>query len=264
MILVAALITLFQLMYKEHWSYVWGAAKYGCVDCSGAFVYAYLKLAGITLPHGSNAIARRWTVGEMLPISQAQPGMAAFKAKEPGEDGYDLPDKYKEGGSSYNKDLRDYYHIGLVDNDPGYVLNSKGENAGFCRDQLTTKNGWDFVAWLKDVSYDGKEEETGMMAKVVPTSTSKGNTVNMREKASTDSPIIVRVPFGSVVEVLTDQGKWSQIEYNGKTGWMQSNYLEYTGMPDDTITDEDRMTVMDCLEQIEQAAEKIGLILGRG
>ena len=263
MIPVDQLIDLFRLMYQEHWRYVLGAAEEGCVDCSGAFVYAYRQF-GMKIAHGSNAIARKYIIGAMMPISMAQPGMAAFKIKSPGEAGYDLPVKYQEGKAEYNGDLNDYYHIGLVDEDTRYVLNAKGEKYGFCLNLLTTKNGWDFVAWLKDVNYDGKEEGTGMIAKVVPTSTSKGNTVNMREKASTDSPIIVRVPFGSVVEVITDQGKWSHIEYDGKTGWMQSNYLEYTGMPDDTITDEDRMTVMDCLKQIEQAAEKIGLILGRG
>lgn len=263
MIPVGKLISLFQTMYAEHWSYVLGAAERGCVDCSGAFVYAYRQLGG-RIAHGSNAIARRYIAGAMLPISCAKPGMAAFKIKFPGEEGYDLPAKYKEGGADYNGDLDDYYHVGLVDEDPHYVLNAKGEKYGFCRDQLTAKNGWDFVAYLKDVDYDGEEEEKGMMAKVVPTSTSKGNTVNMRKSASTDSPVLERVPFGAEVEVLTDQGKWSQIEYEGKTGWMQSNYLEYTDMPDDTITDEDRMTAMDCLKQIEQAAEKIGLILGRG
>ena len=39
------LIALFKRMAREHWRYEWGKAKEGAVDCSGAFVYAFNKLA---------------------------------------------------------------------------------------------------------------------------------------------------------------------------------------------------------------------------
>ena len=262
MILVAALIALFQLMYKEHWSYVWGAAKYGCVDCSGAFVYAYLKLAGITLPHGSNAIARRWTVGEMLPISEAKPGMAAFKAKEPGEDGYDLPDKYKEGGSSYNKDLRDYYHIGLVDNDPGYVLNAKGEKAGFCRDKLTEKNGWDFVIELKDVDYREDLPDMGEPAIVVLPKGAKGDTVNMRSGAGKNYQIVWEVPVGAKITVLDDQGQWCNIKYKNIQGWMMSNYIEYESENGESNDNVNLKKAFDQIDVIQAALDELTLALG--
>lgn len=41
MIPAAELIALFNRMYTEHWAYKWGAAQTGCVDCAGAFVWAY-------------------------------------------------------------------------------------------------------------------------------------------------------------------------------------------------------------------------------
>ena len=56
----------------------------------------------------------RVEVKELLPISQAKPGMIAFKKREPGEEGYNLPDDYLLGGSHYNGDLADYHHVGLV------------------------------------------------------------------------------------------------------------------------------------------------------
>ena len=52
------LIALFKRMAREHWHYEWGKAKEGAVDCSGAFVYAFKELGGLTLPHGSNALVR--------------------------------------------------------------------------------------------------------------------------------------------------------------------------------------------------------------
>lgn len=269
MISVNDLIAVFQQMYREKWRYEWGKAEKGCVDCSGAFRYAF-SLYGISYPNGSNAIARRYTVGELLPISQAEPGMAAFKAKEPGESGYDLPTKYRTGGASCNGDLRDYYHIGLVDSDPAYVLNAKGTSYGFCRDKLTQKNGWDYVARLKDVDYGGQEVE---IAKVVLPTGATGSTVNMRRVPSRSSDVIARVPVGAEVEVAGDSGQWCQVRYQDKTGYMMSNYLEYTGQTGESgaITPEQYDQIDKALAQIEAYAkaiseqvELIGSITGRG
>lgn len=261
---VADLIAIFQKMYHEHWSYIWGKAEKGCVDCSGAFDYAF-SLFGIDYPHGSNAIARNYVSGKMLQISEAKAGMAAFKAKVPGEAGYDLPDKYKTSG-----DLNDYYHIGLVDEDPRYVLNAKSEEAGFCRDALTAKNGWDCVAYLKYVDYDnepkGDEQMETATATVVLPSGASGSTVNLREGAGKDWAIVAKVPVGSKVQVIEDKGTWCKIDWNGKTGWMMANYLEYEdqGGETDVLTAEDRDRIDKALLEIEKAAETIGCIIGRG
>lgn len=263
-IAVNRLISLFQTMYRERWEYVWGAAKKGCVDCSGAFVYAF-GTVGIKYPHGSNAIARSYTVGGLKPITEARPGMAAFKAKEPGESGYALPEKHKNSGV-----LRDYYHIGLVDSDPDYVLNAKGTQYGFCRDKLSRKNGWDFVAYLKDVDY---QEEKMELAKVVLPTGATGNTVNMRRVPSRSSDIIAKVPVGAEVQVAGDSGQWCQVEYQGKGGYMMSNYLEYQGQSGESgaIGPDQYEQIDKALTQIEAYAraiseqvELIGSITGRG
>ena len=273
MIAVNDLIALFQKMYKEHWSYEWGAASKGCVDCSGALVYAYRQLAGQSVIHGSNGQARRWISGSMMPIIMAAPGMVAFKARKPGEEDYDLPERYREHGASYTGDLMDYYHVGLVDEDPRYVLNAKSTRAGFCRDQLTASTGWDFVAYLRDVEYPGGSEDGGkgekmMQAVVSLPSGAAGSTVNMRERAMTSAPLICRVPVGSVVDVLTDQGTWCKIDYIGKQGWMMSNYLEYGGQDGeaggDPLTEAERAKIEAALVEIEKSIEIVRMTLGRG
>lgn len=274
MIPVNELIRLFQTMYEEHWSYVWGKAEEGCVDCSGAFDYAYRQF-GLRIAHGSNTIARRYIRGGMKPISEARPGMAAFKAKRPGEEGYDLPDKFKPGGASCNGDLTDYYHIGLVDEDPRYVLNAKGEKYGFCRDRLTKKNGWDFVAEMKDVDYGAEPDGSGQKgdsmegkeARVALPSGASGQSVNMRAAESTSARILARVPVGETVEVVEDQGAWCLIRWNGQTGWMMSNYLEYIGQGGESssdVTEDEMEKIRAALRQIETACEIIGGIVGRG
>ena len=135
------LIALFRLMYAEKWKYEWGAARRGCVDCSGAFVYAFRQLGG-SIYHGSNTIARRH-VGEMgkTPV----PGYAAFRWK-------------KADTAKYPDGRGDFYHIGLVDADGEHVLNAKGAKAGFCRDPL---DGWHGFAPLKGVEYPAKASPPG-------------------------------------------------------------------------------------------------------
>ncbi len=66
-----------------------------------------------------------------------------------------------------------------------------------------------------------------MTATVVLPTGASGNTVNMRDKPSRQGGIIAKVPVGSAVEILFDQGQWMQIEYQGKSGYMMSDYLEY-------------------------------------
>lgn len=266
---VNSLIKLFQTMYKEHWSYVWGESKKGCVDCSGAFDYAFRVLKGADCPHGSNAMARFFIVGSLLPVSEAKPGMAAFKLREPGEKGYDLPDKYKSGGSSFNGDLNDYYHVGLVDENVKYVLNAKGTNYGFCRDKMAS--GWDCVGYLKGVDYedtskDSKEDIPMQEAKVVLPSGASGSTVRMRKLAKTNADVVANVPIGSVIGVESDLGQWCKIEYDHKSGYMMSNYIEYIGQDDETssLTDDQRKKIDDALKEIERQINLIGGIVGRG
>lgn len=254
------LIALFQTMYSEHWPYVWGKAEKGCVDCSGAFTYAFEQF-GISCPHGSNAMARQFVVESMLPISEAKPGMVAFKVRVPGEKDYDLKDKYKSG-----PDLNDYYHVGLVDEDPRYVLNAKGKDYGFCRDRLSRENGWDCVAYLTDVDYGEAVPVDGNMARVVLPSGASGTTVNMRKDKTKTADIIARVPVGSEVRVVTDAGQWCYVGYGDKIGWMMANYIEYPdqGGECDDLSDADREAIEAALKAIETATETIGSILGRG
>ncbi len=268
------LLAVFRQMYLEHWAYQWGKAERGCVDCSGAFTYAF-RLFDKTIAHGSNSIARSH-VGVLLPVSQARPGMAAFKLYAPGEPGYDLPNKFREGGAAYNGDLNDYHHVGLVDSDPNYVLNARGTEYGFCRNEI--RDGWDCVAYLKNVDYDegGDEPMPGekVLARVVLPEGASGSTVNLRSEPSKNGKIRKRIPVGATVTVLTDQEFWCEVEAEGVSGWMMSNYLEYAGQggeSGDELSPEIRerlskafLTISDAVVQIQRAVESVDDILMEG
>lgn len=251
---VNELIAQFQTMYREHWDYKWGKSEYGCVDCSGAFSYVF-KQYGITCPHGSNSIARTFIVGDLMSPINAQPGMVAFKVR-------DWRDEDKDN-KWYGKAPGNLYHVGLVDDDARYVLNAKGEKYGFSRDKI---GGWDYVAYLKHVDYDEGVISMSKEAIVVLPVGASGSTVRMRKSASKSADTLANVPVGSTVLVMEDIGTWCRIEYQGRTGYMMSNYLEYTDQEgeSDTLTPDQHQAIDSALTQIEKAIEVISSIVGRG
>ena len=205
-----------------------GVAKYGeqwighhVEDCSGAFVRAYRKY-GLSIYHGSNRIAREYVV-KLLPPDRARPGMAAFKARQPGAQLYALPNAYKPGGKYYDGDLNDYYHIGLVDADPRYVINAQAVRTGVVRSKLA--DNWHFVAALKAVS---DEEETPMeeLHQAVVTA-ENGKPVNLRKAPSIQAARICAVPVDSRVAVLNEvDADWAEIRYGAQTGYMMRKFLK--------------------------------------
>ena len=257
------LIAWFRKMYEERWRYVWGVAEKGCVDCSGAYVYAY-KQFGLSIYHGSNTIARA-SVKSLLPVSAAAPGMAAFKIREPGHPKYALPAKFSPGGAAYNGDLNDYYHIGLVDETGKYVLNAQGTNAGFTRTKI---NLWGAVGYLKAVDYgtETKKEEKPMQKMRV---TAKD--VAVRKGDSTEAMILKRLPLGTIVDAFDDFNGWREIMYNGLDGWMMSKFLAPVGESDNpvpgyvrTLTTEEMQRLQEVREHMIADAEFLKTIVGVG
>lgn len=196
-------------------------------DCSGAFVRAY-RAHDLTIYHGSNRIAREY-VNELLPPSAAKPGMMAFKLRKPGEKYYDLPSEYKQGGKHYNGDLNDYYHIGLVDDNPAYVINAQSTQTGVVRSKLS--NGWDCVAWPKAVQHDEGGEP--MQRQVI------GGRLNMRKEPDENAKRIVQIPDGAIVTIDNYGDKWCHVIYEDKEGYVMTKFLtpvEDTTAP--TVDDE--------------------------
>lgn len=262
MIKVTDLIADFRRMYGEHWRYVWGAAEDGCVDCSGAFVNAY-RQHGKTIAHGSNTIARSYVKG-LLPVTAAEPGMAAFKIREPGHPKYALPAKFRKGGANYNGDLNDYYHIGLVDDTGKYVLNAQGTNAGFTRTKISL---WGVVGYLKAVDYgtETKKEERPMQKMVV-----NAKDVAVRKGDSTEAMVITRLPKGTVVDAFDDFGGWREIMYQGTDGWMMSKFLAPADESDPvpayvrTLTAEEMQKLQTLRDQLVAGVDFLKTIVGVG
>lgn len=215
MIKASALINLFQRMLDEHWAYELGAAREGCVDCSGAFVWAYKQL-GATIEHGSNSIAHL-RVGEYVPIEEAKPGYAVFKLRPWRED--------DSGNRWLDQQPGDCYHIGLMGRD-GRVLNAQSTKTGFVASPAS--QNWAFAAPLKAVSYSDDEEgiETMFGNATVKTQTA-GSYVNLREGASTRAAVIGKVYDGERINVLREAGTgWVYGKTQaGAEGYMSADYI---------------------------------------
>lgn len=199
-----ALLAAFERMARENWAYETGAAREGCVDCSGAFVWSFAQ-AGQNIPHGSNAIARK-NMDKVRGIGEARPGWAAFKWKEEGE-----PAQYLADG------LGNFYHIGLISRDGKHVLNAKNERWGFCMDKIT--DGWTDCCPLAGVTY-GAEEGKGMdLARV----TTEKDPLRVRERPESGR-VIGHVPKGETVEVLL-WSDWPRIRWGELVGYACGQYL---------------------------------------
>ena len=220
---VADLLADFRRMRDEHWAYADGAEEEGRVDCSGAFVWAY-RQHGAKIYHGSNRIARVY-VHELLPIEAAEPGMAAFKCRKPGDAYYNLPDAYQQGGEYYNGDLNDYYHIGLIDKDGVSVLNARSETDGFVDSPIS--QGWAYCAYMTDVEYDEEPmpdpESTATEYRVI------GGRLNLRERPSKKSPAVRSLADGEIVTRIGDSGEWMQVKAGREKGYALKEFLEHVG-----------------------------------
>ena len=214
---VNELISCFERMRDEHWDYCLNSAREGCVDCSGAFVWAY-KQFNKTILHGSNSIARL-SVGDLLSISYARPGMVAVKVKDWTDD--------DDTNRWYDSEPGNVYHIGLViqNGSEMNVIEAKGERWGVVQSKLDSK--WKFVAYLDDVDYTQKMEETIMEYKYTGSIHLTSGYVHLRSQPSITSKSIAKLYHGEPVEIGdSSQPNWYAIkDESGNEGYVYSKYV---------------------------------------
>lgn len=90
-----------------------GTAQDGTCDCIGLVAGALERAGGRwTGICGTNWTAR-YKMKERFPAKKEklERGMLVFKSRKSTEK---LPARYKKGGSAYNGDTTDYYHVGVV------------------------------------------------------------------------------------------------------------------------------------------------------
>lgn len=235
----------------------------GKCDCIGLIIGAIRRAGGEwTGTHGSNWAARN-AMDMLHAVSDPgdlHVGQAVFKAAEPWQSGYNLPDRYKDG-----TDTRDYYHVGVVRSvSPLEIVHCTGP--GIVHDKKMGK--WSHAGWLSMVSHGNDEGEAEKMQTAVVIAES-GSTVNLRK--TPHGALDDRVPVGSTAQVLDTMDGWARIVTNGKTGWMDMNYLRMQGSGDpdtsggaDGSSADDTITVTLPRSAAEALLSALGGVLGWG
>lgn len=194
----------------------------GLCDCIGLIIGA-IRRAGGKWPgsHGSNWAAR-YAMDMLATLGSSallKPGDLVYKAKSPGQSGYDLPGRY-DG----HHDRLDYYHVGVVRS--VYPL-----DIVHCTTP-TIKHDTSIRAWshygrmtmLDDAETQGKEDEAMEQATVWA---ENGKPVNIRNRPAANGALIDRADVGDVVTVLAHGGEWATVRYHDHTGYMMGKFLRF-------------------------------------
>ena len=200
---------------------------YERMDCQ-AFVETCLKACGISLNlPGSNAWYRKMTwVGTPTECKEKfgkiPVGAFLFILKQDGGE----PEKYKSDG------IGNASHIGIKTGRGQGAVNSSKSRGGVCESKFADKaisGGWNRIGLWTEVDYGAEinrelEGGTGTVQAIV--TAPSGATVNLRKEKSTGSALVDRIAIGTIVTVLDDDGEWSRIVANGKSGYMLDRFLQ--------------------------------------
>lgn len=112
----------------------------------------------------------------------------------------------------------------------GSAVKVNSTSNGWSNVTYNGKTGWVSNAYLKTVTATTPSTPSTPSTPAptnpqgIGTSSTTAN-LNMRKGASTSYGIILTIPKGKSVTVLSVSGSWSNVTYNGKTGWVSNAYL---------------------------------------
>lgn len=194
------------------------------IDCSGAFVRAF-RQQGASIYHGSNTIFRQYctATGKIENVNQLVVGMAVFKHRADNNE----PSKYHGDG------FGNLYHIGFVISiSPLRIIHATSPKAKVD----TVLGNWGYYGFLKYVNYEGggSMAATDDILYIAVVTAASGSTVNLRK--SKDGDLLIRVPVGGRVSVLSESGEWAKVSYGEYIGHMKKEFLrDVESIPDGSL-----------------------------
>lgn len=205
------------------------------------------------------------------------------------------------GDAMVKKGLADGAKIQFLEVDYGDgAMHSSASRGMVCTSKFkgkTIQGGWNMVGLWDQIDYGvspdgdsatlpGGEKGKKMQATVSLPAGVDGSTVNIRERQSTASGLVERVPVGAEIEVIENLGEWCQVKYGKRSGYMMTKYLQFSEdgtapaagtsgtsytfdagaapAAGDVVTWEERQKIENALKEIERQMEIIRATLGRG
>ena len=84
--------------------------------------------------------------------------------------------------------------------------------------------------------------------------TANKGTLNMRAEPSSNAKVLAQIPYGTELETTSTTSDWSQVTYNGKTGYVMNKFL---GEKSKQITKNDLQKIYNSLKENLTAIENI-------
>ena len=219
------------MMFEEiiGWPYVTpGTCDNRGIDCSGAWARVY-RAHGMAIDHGSNSQYRKFcdTRGKLSAASQLRVGMAVFKCRP-------WRDEDRQH-SQYGQEPGNMYHVGCVTSvSPLRIVHATPDFA-----KADTAIGqWAYWGLLKGVEYD---DIKGAPPPAVPAESYAGKTVrpanlapgtttvNLRQTASAGARILRRIPLGTAIQCVADDGEWCECQMGDQRGYVMRKFLAADG-----------------------------------
>jgi len=217
-----------------------GDGSDGTCDCIGLIMGAL----GREYPMHSTNYFARFEMAELAPIRKdtaVELGNLVYKTRDEGSTGYDLHERYKQGGRYFASTLLDYYHVGVVTSVDSLVITHCTQTDGVDGiDYDTSLNSWTYCGEAADVEYEDQRDDdfTGeaSLPELAVVYSEDREPVRMRSTPATDAGYntVVKVPFGAEVIVRERTNDWATVQWNGKYGFMQTKFLRVIGMAEPT------------------------------
>lgn len=211
--------------------------SYEEMDCQ-AFVERCMKKVGINedLP-GSNAWYRAMTW-----VGTPEECKRKFGCIPKGALLYILKNDGQEPAKYHNDGIGNASHIGIKTGRGKGALHSSASMGCVCESNFADKTipngGWNRVGLDYRFDYgdkinsilNGGSQEEEYIEVVIPVYTAivtsnNGAGANFRAKKSTATGYLGKIPEGTEVTVTADDGVWSSVIYNGKNGYVMSEFL---------------------------------------
>lgn len=185
---------------------------------------AYLEGVSVANPNLGIRVALYITAADVKPTAEPTAEPSVEPTTEPTAEPTTAPvQKGKVATSSSSLNVRetpDGEKIGSLKK--GTIVTILGKDGDWLLVTDGDLTGYVAARYIEIIEDKPVDPETG-----VATVKTAGSALNMRQSPSTSAKVITKIANGSTVTVVEKGEKWTKVKYNGKTGYVSTQYLEF-------------------------------------
>ncbi len=143
-----------------------------------------------------------------------------MKYGDKGSDVVDLQNKLKKLGYFNEVSTGNYYSV------TEGAVKAFQKDYGYSADGIATQELIDKINDVVNKQIDTKTDPVYESKKAVVNIGNSSSYLNVRAQASTNSAVVTTLKYGTEVEMVSDDGEWMSIKYNGVKGYVASRYMK--------------------------------------